>query len=221
MVASKQASKQASINNYLSLLQSLCLKYNVKYLINDYPNSIPYVKLKDVCEMKRGRTISRKYIADNVGQYPVYSSQTLNDGIIGKINSYDYDGNYVTWTTDGAYAGTIFHRKGKFSITTHCAVIKSNNNNLLLTDFIGYFLSINTKKLVKGSSNLMLGIDEISNIEIPLVPIHIQHHIVQTLDKLSSLINQTTGLIPSELTFRTKQYEYYRELLLNFKKEID
>ena len=36
----------------------------------------------------------KKYISDNVGDYPVYSSQTANNGILGKINSYDYDGNY-------------------------------------------------------------------------------------------------------------------------------
>ncbi|MCV3743555.1 restriction endonuclease subunit S [Ureaplasma sp. ES3154-GEN] len=218
MVASKQASKQASINNYLSLLESLCLKYNVKYLLNNYANAVSYVKLEDICEIKRGRVISKKDIANNAGEYPVYSSQTLNDGIIGKINTYDYNGEYVTWTTDGAYAGTVFYRSGKFNITNICGLLKPKNHQQILPKFLAYYLQKNTKKYVNyATTNPKLMSNTISNIQIPLIPIDIQHYIIKTLDKLSSLINQTTGLIPSELAFRTKQYEYYRELLLNFK----
>ena len=42
--------------------------------------------------------------------FPVYSSQTTNQGIFGFLNTYDFDGEYVTWTTDGANAGTVFYR---------------------------------------------------------------------------------------------------------------
>ncbi|WP_222702332.1 restriction endonuclease subunit S [Ureaplasma diversum] len=72
--------------------------------------------LGDVCEIKRGRVISKKFLRndENKGIYPVYSSQTLNNGQIGSINTYDFDGDYITWTTDGAYAGTVFYREGKF-----------------------------------------------------------------------------------------------------------
>ncbi|MEG2687441.1 MAG: DEAD/DEAH box helicase family protein, partial [Christensenellaceae bacterium] len=51
--------------------------------------------------------MSKDYIKENTGDYPVYSSQTGNDGRLGLINSYDYDGEYLTWTTDGANAGTV------------------------------------------------------------------------------------------------------------------
>jgi len=41
--------------------------------------------LTQVADLTRGRVISKGYLADNLGNYPVYSSQTLNNGEIGKI----------------------------------------------------------------------------------------------------------------------------------------
>ena len=34
-----------------------------------------------------------------------------DDGILGYLNTYDFDGNYLTWTTDGAKAGTGISEK--------------------------------------------------------------------------------------------------------------
>ena len=40
----------------------------------------------------------------------------------GLIDRFAYDCDCLTWTTDGVYAGSIFIRRGKFSMTTHCGV---------------------------------------------------------------------------------------------------
>ncbi len=69
-------------------------------------------------------TIINLFLEENKGEFPVYSSQTANNGEIGKISSFDFDGEYITWTTDGANAGTVFHRTDKFSITNVCGLIK-------------------------------------------------------------------------------------------------
>ena len=68
-------------------------------------------------QMGRGRVISHDEISENSGDYPVYSSQTERDGVMGSINTYDFEGDYLTWTTDGANAGTVFRRSGKFNCT--------------------------------------------------------------------------------------------------------
>ena len=70
----------------------------------------------------RGRVISHGDIASQPGPYPVYSSQTENDGVLGSISTYDFDGEYLTWTTDGAKAGTVFRREGKFNCTNVCGI---------------------------------------------------------------------------------------------------
>ena len=76
-------------------------------------------------EIERGRVISKIEIEENIGEYPVYSSQTTNNGELGKINSYDFDGEYVTWTTDGVHTGTCFYRKGKFNTTNVCGMLSN------------------------------------------------------------------------------------------------
>lgn len=75
------------------------------------PNGVEFKELGKICELSRGKVYSKTYITENAGKYPVYSSQTANNGELGLISTYDYDGEYLTWTTDGAYAGTIFIEK--------------------------------------------------------------------------------------------------------------
>ena len=64
-------------------------------------------KVEEIGQVGRGRVISNIEISKSLNpKYPVFSSQTSNKGIMGYIDSYDFDGDYVTWTTDGANAGT-------------------------------------------------------------------------------------------------------------------
>ena len=174
---------------------------------------VEWKKLGDACEIKRGRVLSKKYLEDNKGQYPVYSSQTVNNGEIGKINSYDYDGEYLTWTTDGAYAGTVFYRNEKFSITNICGLIDVKNKRILNIKFLFYWLQISTKNYVTdGSGNPKLMSNVVEKIDIPIPPLDIQEEIVRVLDKFTEHTKELT----KELTLRKKEYSYYRDYLLEF-----
>lgn len=63
---------------------------------------VEWKPLGEVTTLRRGRVMSKEYLADNAGDYPVYSSQTANNGEIGNIDTFDFDGEYISWTTDGA-----------------------------------------------------------------------------------------------------------------------
>lgn len=174
---------------------------------------VEWKTLGEVAVLKRGKVYSKKYISENSGEFPLYSSQTTNNGILGEINSYDYDGNFLTWTTDGAYAGTIFHRKGKFSITNICGLIQVRYEQLNIR-FLFYWLSIEAKKFVhSGMGNPKLMSNQIAKINIPIPPLYVQEKIVEILDKFTEL--------EAELEARAKQYEYYRNKLLTFGEEVE
>ena len=137
-------------------------------------HKIKSIPVKELFDSNKGDAkYTRKYMHDNKGDYPVYSSQTSNLGEIGKINSYDYEEECFTWTTDGTYVGTVFYRNGKFSITTHCGILKLKERYKGKTDFeyIKYILNQTLPNYTLGEgSNKRLGIermDEIS-IEIPI-----------------------------------------------------
>ena len=172
---------------------------------------VEWKKLGEVCNLVRGKVISKDYLRDNEGKYPVYSSQTANNGIFGCINSYMFDGDYLTWTTDGAYAGTIFRRKGKFNITNVCGLIDIKDNNLN-QDFLYYWLSLTAKDYVnEGMGNPKLMSNVAATIIIPLPSLSEQERIVGILDTFTSSIEN----LKAQISLRRKQYEHYRDKLLD------
>ncbi len=178
---------------------------------------VEWKPLWEIADLIRGRVISKDYLLNNVGDYPVYSSQTVNNGQIGKINTYDYDGEFVNWTTDGANAGTIFYRTGKFSVTNVSGLIKLKSDIRLTHKFIFYWLSREAYKYVySGMGNPKLMSHQIEKIFIPIPPIHVQKKIVQILDAFTELTTELT----TELKARKKQYNYYRDRLLTFGDDV-
>ncbi|WP_081295776.1 restriction endonuclease subunit S [Gilliamella sp. Fer4-1] len=59
----------------------------------------------------------------------------------------------------------------------------------------------------------------IEKLKIPIPPLKEQARIVEILDKFDALTNSITEGLPREIALRQKQYEYYRNLLLDFPKE--
>ena len=181
--------------------------------------SLCWAKIGEVCNLQRGRVISKIYLQAHKGAHPVYSSQTKNSGEIGAIDTYDFDGEYATWTTDGAYAGTVFYRNGKFSITNIAGLISCKNKDQLLVKFVVYWLQIEAKKHVSyGSGNHKLMIHAMSDVPIPIPSLKVQSYVVDVLDKFSALVEETEGALLDEIEMRKKQYEYYRDALLKFEK---
>ncbi|WP_222860013.1 restriction endonuclease subunit S, partial [Vibrio cholerae] len=125
--------------------------------------------LGDLVTLRRGRVMSKGFLSENTGIFPVYSSQTANDGMIGSIDTYDFDGEYISWTTDGANAGTIFYRKGKFSITNVCGLMKIIDENLLNYKYLYYWLTTEAKKYVySGMGNPKLMSHQVEKIAVPI-----------------------------------------------------
>lgn len=137
--------------------------------------------ISQICHIGRGRVISKQEIESNLGIYPVYSSQTLNQGIMGYLNSFDFSGEYVTWTTDGVNAGTVFYRNGKFNCTNVCGVLYAKASDINLR-YLSYALSRVAYKYVShtlANPKLMNGI--MGTIEILFPPLSEQQKIAQIL----------------------------------------
>jgi type I restriction enzyme M protein len=161
----------------------------------------PLVKLGEICDLGRGRVISKQYIDENVGDYPVYSSQTLNDGVFGMIKTYDFEGEYVTWTTDGVYAGTCNYRSGKFNCTNVCGTLKAKNNNVNM-QFLPLILNKVTDRYVTKLANPKLMNNTMAEVKIPLPPLDIQQQIVdecQTVDDEVAKANETIKELKNEI----------------------
>ena len=88
------------------------------------------------------------------------------------------------------------------------------NNLLLVKKIVRYLPKIIT---VNYKNNQVL-YKQLKKFQIPIPSLEKQARIVAILDKFDALTNSITEGLPREIELRTKQYEYYRDLLLNFPK---
>ena len=160
-------------------------------------------RVREICDLGRGRVISAQEIEQNPGIFPVYSSQSTNDGKMGAIDTFDFDGEYVTWTTDGAYAGTVFYRSGKFNCTNVCGTLQAKEPHLSMS-FIAYNLSTLTKNHVSyvGNPKLMNGVMANIELSIPIDPAE-QFKIVEILSTVDRAIEETESLIAKQQRIKT------------------
>ncbi|GAA8326091.1 hypothetical protein HpKG96_01000 [Helicobacter pylori] len=185
----------SDVDHYLCSLDALILKKeSVKKalrikMLNQIlaSNGVEFKKIGEICLIKRGRVIAKKILQEN-GKYPVYSSQTLNNGILGFIDTYDFDGEFLTWTTDGAYAGSVFYRNGRFSITNVCGLLQVIQDNIL-HKYLYYILQITAPLHVSsGMGNPKLMSAAMQQIQIPLPPLNEQSAIANILSALDKEI---------------------------------
>ena len=153
---------------------------------NLFDQSWKEYKVSEISILGRGRVISTIEISrQERPQYPVYSSQTSNNGIMGYLDDYDFDGEYITWTTDGANAGTVFYRNGRFNCTNVCGTIKVNKN--IDAYFLSVVLQSATAKYVSiNLANPKLMNNTMASIKVKLPDIDTQKYwsrILQHIDK--------------------------------------
>lgn len=168
-------------------------------------------KVKNLFDIKRGKVISNKYIKDNPGCYNVYSSSTSNKGILGKISTFNISGESLTWTTDGYYAGTVFHRTGEYNCTNVCGILKQKNTQLNMKYFSYLFNSIFYKYVIKTDNRKLMS-NIVENINFQYVEnIKQQENIAYVLSTQEEQIERIKGLIKK----LEKRNQYYAEKLLS------
>ena len=110
----------------------------------------------------------------------------------------------------------IVKKEDLFFYGQNMYILRLNNKLVNHKFFLYYFTApfiLNSLLSKKNSSNQgYLKAGQIENLKIPIPPLSVQTEIVKILDALTALTSELT----SELTLRSKQYEYYREKLLSF-----
>ena len=155
--------------------------------IGEIPKNWDLPKVKQLFYIGRGRVISQLDLEDS--GYPVYSSQTKNNGCLGYIKTYDFDRSQLTWTTDGANAGTVFLREGKHNCTNVCGTLmpKTENNNLVFLKFALEYIATFHKRADINGYKIMN--NEMAEIRVVLPPFEEQRKIAEFLDEKCSHID--------------------------------
>ena len=176
--------------------------------------------LGEICEIldsKRKPITKSQRIS---GEYPYYGANGIQDYVEGYI----FDGTYILMGEDGSVInkdGTpVLHwvNNKKIWVNNHAHILGVSNIKTYNLRYIYYYLSnYNVSEIVKGVPP-KINQANMKKIRILVPPIQVQEYVVSVLDKFETLINDISTGIPKEIELRQKQYEYYREKLLNFKR---
>ncbi|MDN3396806.1 MULTISPECIES: restriction endonuclease subunit S [unclassified Pseudoalteromonas] len=153
---------------------------------------------------KNGQVLTNEYIGQNNGDYPVYSGQTGNNGVMGCIDTYEFDTGkegVLFSTTVGAKAMTLNHLKGKFSLSQNCLIIQKTSP-IFNTRFCFYHfqpLFSFERGLIPEHMQASFRMEDLYQYKIALPSFEEQQKIANFLDfetaKIDTLISKQEKLI--------------------------
>lgn len=100
-----------------------------------------------------------------------------------------------------------------------------NNLNDIDPGFVKYVFRSRTlrrqlRKTAMGVTRFNVSKNRLKKVKICIPPLSEQRRIKNILDKFSAITTSLTDGLPAEIALRQKQYEYYRDKLLTFKKKV-
>ena len=129
--------------------------------------------------------------------------------------------NCVIIAMYGATVGRVGINKIPMTTNQACANIEANEE-IAEYRYVYYCLA-NQYEYIKSlgtGSQTNINAQIVKKLKIPIPPLSIQSQIVAILDTFDTLTQSISEGLPKEIKLRQKQYEYYREQLLNFKATI-
>ena len=184
-----------------------------------FGDDVPRVVLPEIsdnCDSQRKPVTKGKR---ETGEYPYYGAS----GIVDYVADYLFDGDYLLVSEDGAnlrarVTPIAFSISGRTWVNNHAHILKFKNDKV--QKFVEIYLNgIDLSPFISGGAQPKLNQANLNKIEIPFPGIDRITEIVSVLENFEALCNDISSGLPAEIEARTKQYEYYRDKLLSFKRK--
>ena len=171
---------------------------------------VEWKKLGDIAKITIGEFVHKDKQNPNA-KYPVYNG---GSNYTGFYDHYNNTGNKIVISARGAYAGFVnrvycnyWAGNSAYSIEVNPAIISWS--------FVYYYLKGNQQLLMseqqKGGGVPAISKNQVQNLNIPVPTFNEQNRIVSILDTFTSSIEN----LKQQIAERRKQYEYYRDQLLD------
>ena len=194
------------------------------------PDGVEYKKLGEIAHYAKTRiNICNIEIHNYVG---VEHLRQNKEGRIQSLSLPDSD-SVIEFCTDDILIGNIRPYLKKIWLADcnggtngDVLTIRLNKGRGILPRYLFYVLSSECffaydMKYAKGAKMPRGDKKAVMNYEIPVPPLEIQNEIVKLLDNFTELTAELTEQLMTELTLRKKQYNFYRDSLLNFVRVDD
>ena len=205
-----------STNNLKEQIQTRRKQYEYyrdQLLDLDGKEGVEMKTLGDMCVLGTGSHNTQDGLSE--GQYPFY---TRGSEIL-YLNNFDYDETAIITAGDGAGVGKVFHYvQGKYALHQRAYRIVRDEKKVLAR-FVYYYIEATFYNYIMrnsvSSSVVSIRRPMMVNYPVPRPPLAEQQRIVDILDQFeASMAN-----LEAQLKQRQKQYEYYRNQLLDFKRK--
>lgn len=159
-------------------------------------------------------------IIETETEYEYINAGTTNSGY---VEGYNCDGDVVTTPSRGEGGiGFVGYQKKQFWLGPLCYKLQMKSNNVL-AKYVYYYLLAKPELILqyKNTGGVpSLNVGDVAKIEIEVPSLVEQRKIVNILDKFETICNDGIMGLPAEIEARHKQYEYYRDKLLTFKRKV-
>lgn len=185
--------------------------------IGEIPKDWERARLKDYFCFEKGKNAQMytiEYIGRNEGIYPVYSGQTENNGVMGKINKYDYDVDECLFTTTvGAKVMTPKYLTGKFCLSQNCLIMQpTKDSSVKYFYYMLHPLFDYQKSNIPAYMQPSLRMEDLEKMVCCLPNLMNQKIIADFLDTQCSEIDATAEDIQKEISLLE---EYKKSLVYN------
>ena len=185
------------------------------------PDGVEYKTLGEIATISRGGNFQKKDFCDNgipcihYGQiytkYGLFTDSTFTfiNAECAKKQKFAHKNDVVMAVTseniEDVCKCLAWLGDEDVAVSGHSAIISHNQNPKYLVYYFhtAHFYT-QKRKLAHGTKVIEVTPDTLKNIKLPVPPLKVQNEIVRILDNFT------------ELTARQKQYEFYRDKLLDF-----
>ena len=191
---------------------------------------IKYKHLEEICVYSDGTHQTPKYKSNGV---PFVSVENIKN--IYCINKYISKEDYDLYKYKPEKEDLFMTRIGDIGT---CAIVKDDRDmayyvtlalikpdrEVINSKFLKYYIESKhgrrelNKRILHTANPIKINLNDIGKIKVLVPSLEVQGYLASILDKFDKLVNDINEGLPKEIELRQKQYEYYRERLLNFPK---
>jgi len=193
--------------------------YSLKYddyfkVVENKQNTSGWIKLGDVCELKRGKILTINQIKE--GLYPVISG---GQKPMGFHNEYNRNENTILMSQSGSYAGYLSKYLDKV-YASDCFSIEPLNNKIN-KNYLWYYLKCNQESIYKlqhGNGQPHINTNDMMTFLIPNLSIEHQEEIIKFLDEIyeTAKIEDTIKYLKDKPIFNLlidKNYDGFKNII--------